>query len=327
MKNPFSPFPTRPPARVLLYGDAGTEKTRRCLSQLPGPIAYIDMESGGAYYADLPPAGSGYMLTRSAADVRDALDYLSSPEGARAFRSVVIDPIGIVWDQLQEAHKIRAAERGRKRNPGMTPDDVLMDVSAWGKVKTQHGSLITRALNLSQHVVFIARGGDQINEKGDVVGYKAACEKSVPFLVSTVIQTRHGYDVVEKDRSGALKEGRQARVDLRAIVGASGTAPPRLLGEDASAAKDAARDDEPAAPTRGAPALPGGASVVGCPPKLRARLESLGWLADAEAHVQCDHPSWDAAMVQAVTAWATERRAREADAGTVPSRDPAGGEE
>ena len=91
------------------------------------------------------------------------------------------------------------------------------------------------------------------------------------------------------------------------------------------------------------PALPGGAAVkrepapmegeivseapAGCPPKLRDRLASLGWLADAEAHVQCDHPSWDAAMVQAVTAWATERKAREADASTIPSSDAAGGEE
>lgn len=91
------------------------------------------------------------------------------------------------------------------------------------------------------------------------------------------------------------------------------------------------------------PALPGGAAVkrepapmegeivseapAGCPPKLRDRLASLGWLADAEAHVQCDHPSWDAAMVQAVTAWATERKAREADASTVPSGDAAVGEE
>lgn len=244
-RNPFAPFPSAPPARVLLYGDPGTQKTRRCLSELPGPIAYIDMESGGLYYADLPPKGSGYMLTRSASEVRDALEFLASPEGTKAYRSVVIDPIGIVWEQLQEAHKIRAAERGKRKNPGMTPDDVLMDVSAWGRVKAQHGNLITRALNLSQHVVFIARGADQINEKGDVIGYKAQCEKSIAFLVSTVIQARHGFDVVEKDRSGALKEGRQsARVSLKAVTTASGTTVSRLAAEDEAATRDA-RDLEP----------------------------------------------------------------------------------
>jgi len=279
-RNPFAPFPSAPPARVLLYGDPGTQKTRRCLSELPGPIAYIDMESGGLYYADLPPKGSGYMLTRSASEVRDALDFLASPEGTKAYRSVVIDPIGIVWEQLQEAHKIRAAERGKRKNPGMTADDVLMDVSAWGRVKAQHGNLITRALNLSQHVVFIARGADQINEKGDVIGYKAQCEKSIAFLVSTVIQTRHGFDVVEKDRSGALKEGRQsARVSLKAVTSASGTTVSRLAAEDEAATRDA-RDLEPEEQRRDDRRQEPATQTTQAKPEMTPE-QRLNWLADA----------------------------------------------
>lgn len=234
MRSPFQSFPQRPPARVLLYGDPGTEKTRRALSQMPGPVALVDLEAGATYYQGLASEGSVYLSTRSIRDLEAALAWLESPD-AKTIRTVIIDPITVVWEQLQEGHRQKTA---KKKN--QAPEDVLFDVGTWGRLTAVHGALMTRIINLPQHVVITARGKEAIDESGASKGYSATCQKAVPFLVSTVIQTRHGFDVVEKDRSGTLREGKQPRVDLSIVVKGSGSTVTRLEPETKAAERDAA---------------------------------------------------------------------------------------
>lgn len=233
MRSPFQSFPQRPPARVLLYGDPGTEKTRRALSQMPGPVALVDLEAGATYYQGLASEGCVYMSTRSIRDLEAALAWLESPD-AKAIRTVVIDPITVVWEQLQEGHRQKTAAKKKQ-----APEEVLFDVGTWGRLTAVHGALMTRIINLSQHVVITARGKEAIDEGGNAKSYSATCQKAVPFLVSTVIQTRHGFDVVEKDRSGTLREGKQPRVDLSVVVKGSGSTVTRMEPETAAAERDA----------------------------------------------------------------------------------------
>lgn len=253
MKSPFSQFPSRPPARILLYGDPGTEKTRRAMGQMPGPVALLDLEAGATYYADVAPSGSVYLSTRSIRAVEDALAWLESAD-AKHIQTVILDPVTVVWEQLQEGHRQRAATKKK-----CAPEEVLFDVGTWGRLTAVHGALMTRFLNLRQHVVITARGKEAVNEQGVATGYSATCQKAVPFLVSTVIQTRHGFDVVEKDRSGALREGKQPRVDLSAIVRGSGTTVTKQMPETTAAEVDAT---EPAA--------------VGREPAFVSAIEKLG---------------------------------------------------
>ena len=236
MGSPFREFPKRPPARILIYGDPGTEKTRRAMQQMPGPVAFIDLEAGAAYYSDIAPPGSVYLSTRSVRDVEDALTWLESREAA-GIATVIVDPITVVWEQLQEGHRVRMVQR-RKFN---SPEEVLFDVGTWGRLGAVHGSIITRLCNLRQHVVCIGRGKEGIDDKGNKTGYQFTGQKNTPSLMSTVIEAHAGApDVVIKDRSGAYREGRATgRVDFRAIVGASGDAVTRMQTDTEAAERDA----------------------------------------------------------------------------------------
>jgi hypothetical protein len=265
MKNPFRDWPKRPPARILLYGDPGTEKTRRAIQEMPGPIAMIDLEAGSAYYGDIAPAGSAYLPTRSVRDVEDALLWLESPEAAR-IATVIVDPITVIWEQLQEGHRARMVARKKFQ----TPEEVLFDVGTWGRLGAVHGSIITRLCNLSAHVVCIGRGKEGIDDKGNKTGFQFTGQKNTPSLLSTVIETHAGSpDVVIKDRSGAYKEGRApGRVSLAAIVASSGSAVTRMQTDTTAAEQDARQPDTNA--------RPGDAEPTPMQTKIHAAVIELG---------------------------------------------------
>ena len=73
----FRPFEEiRVPLKLLVYGDPGTEKTRRAL-QMPRPVYIIDMENGASSYASLVEPGQGhYLSTKSHAELSEALEEL-----------------------------------------------------------------------------------------------------------------------------------------------------------------------------------------------------------------------------------------------------------
>lgn len=240
MRNPFQAWPSAPPARVLIYGDPGTQKTRRALMQMPGPIAFVDLEVGATHYGAVAPAGSAYLATKSVADVRNAVAFLASPEG-RAYRTVVIDPVTVIWAQLQEGHRARMVARGKAKSP----EEALIDAGTWGRLNAAHGSLMTDILNLPQHVVLTARGKESTDDAGVATGYHMEGQKGVPFLVSTVIVSRTAGDVVLKDRSGRLREGAQPqRVDL-SVLASTGGAVTRMETDDAAAERDARSEPDP----------------------------------------------------------------------------------
>lgn len=240
MRNPFKPFPAKPPARILLFGDPGTEKTRRALMQMPGPSALVDMEAGSLYYADIAQPGSVYLPTHAIGDVLDALTWLESPAASK-IATVIIDPVTVIWEQLQEGFRARAVAKSKRSKYPKDAEDVIIDAGGWGRLNSLHAAMMTRLLNLPQHVVLIARGKETTDDNGVVTGYTCVAQKAVPFLASTVIRTRSDHDHVEKDRSGALREGRvKGRVDLGAIVKGSGSAVTRVEPGMAAAEREAA---------------------------------------------------------------------------------------
>lgn len=236
MSSPFTPFRGAPrPAKVLLYGEPGTEKTRRCLLQLPHPIAYIDMEASAAAYGDLADPRDQLLVTRrlrGPGSVLEAVSWVESHPGD--FASVVIDPITTVWDQLQAAFRERLAAR-RKDRPH--PDDIVIEPSHWNALNTAHGDILARLQSLPQHVVLVGRGKWGKDEQtGKRTDYDYEGWKRVPSLVSTVIESHPDYDVVHKDRFGVLRPGRQARVTLEGLCRTGTEAAPIEAESDAAQA-------------------------------------------------------------------------------------------
>jgi hypothetical protein len=220
----FQPFPTgKGPVKALVYGEPGTEKTRRAL-KMPGPRFVIDLENGASDYGDLvDPKVDRYLATKShaqvAAAVREAVELERRKPGSVG--TLIVDPITVVWQSLQAGHIAKVV---RKSGGKTAPEDVQFDVGAWGALKRLYGDLMTDILNAPFHCVLIARGADKVDSKGNKLGYGYDGEKSTRFLMKLVIETHSDHDIVHKDRYGAAKEGRHPRLDFSRFVGAAGTA-------------------------------------------------------------------------------------------------------
>jgi hypothetical protein len=238
-RNPFQPFPKagKSPVKLFMYGDPGTEKTRRAL-RMPGPRSMIDMERGAPRYGDLTADGDQYMACTSTTEFREALDWCDSRKPGEV-GSVLVDPATVIWASLQAGH----AERQSKRK-SIRPEEVMFDQGVWSRLNREHTDLMTRLLNAPYHVVAIARGKELRDDNGNPKGYGFEGHKSLPFLFETVIQTRSGGDLVEKDRTGTWAAGvRATRLDITLLLGASGKASVRLPTASEAAERDAT--DEP----------------------------------------------------------------------------------
>lgn len=240
--NPFTPFrAAKRPAKILLFGEPGTEKTRRALMQMPHPIAYIDMEASAAAYGSLATPEDAILVTRrlrGRGSVLEALAYIE--ERPKEFASVVIDPITTIWEQIQAAFRERLAVQKAKRQPGIQPEDVIIEPGHWNALNTFHGDILARLLSLPQHVLLIGRGKFLKDEDtGKVNGYDFEGWKRVPSLVSTVIETHPEWDAVHKDRFGVFREGRCPRIDLSALFAAAGHEAQKVESESEAARSDA----------------------------------------------------------------------------------------
>lgn len=235
----FRPFEEiRVPLKLLVYGDPGTEKTRRAL-QMPRPIYMIDMENGASCYADLVENGQGfYLSTKSYSELSAALDeLLARPDGSVG--TLVIDPITVAWESIKAGHIERMMQKKR-----VSAEDVRFDVGAWGRLKRTYGDLMTRILNAPFHVVMIARGKEKIDERGNKLGYGYEGEKSTTFLANVVLQCHAKYDVVLKDRTGTFKESdRRSRVAFTDFLPQTGKGSVRMETNSEAAEKDAYEQD------------------------------------------------------------------------------------
>jgi hypothetical protein len=222
--NPFTPFPKeKGPLKLFVYGDPGTEKTRRALllsSLVSGPTYVIDMEDGASDYGDIVADGGMYLRTKSVKKVMEAMEYMSTLK-AKDIGLFIGDALPtVMWQQLQAGHIAKM-----KRTKNQEPEDVMFDVGVWGSVKRVYGDYMTRFLHLPCPSIMTARGKEKIDGKGKALGYGYDGEKSTDFLVKTVIETRIGYDNVIKDRTGTFKEGRHnGRVDIAKMLANTGSA-------------------------------------------------------------------------------------------------------
>jgi hypothetical protein len=197
--------------KVLLTGSYGTGKTRAALS-FPGPIAVIDLEGGTALYE-----GSFDVLrTKDLRRIEQAIDSLANS----AYKTVVIDPITVIYSLLQDAAQ-SLVER-RNNNQSTMDTGKALTPREWGLIKREYNALVTKLINLPMHVVLVAREKDLYEGTGDnmrKIGVQADTEKGTPYLADFVLhmmtEAAPGgkgdtfYCTVEKSRSAMLPKGQR----------------------------------------------------------------------------------------------------------------------
>lgn len=252
--NPFRPAEqVAPKVKCLVYGASGIGKTYLALTA-PGRIAVIDTEGGTAFYPDRVGKGGLHQFdvlpTKTFAQVESALEFLRTSD--HEYESLVIDPVTVLYETLQEAAQVRRQDANKRRGRGDTEDADLEQLD-WQRIKRSYKRLMTDLVNLNLHVFVVAREREVSQERNGrqvVIGYRPDAEKSTSYYFDTVLRmvpaAKNGREViVEKDRTGTLNLGAVvtaptfAKLFSRALK-SDGTATRDLQSGEDAAAIDAA---------------------------------------------------------------------------------------
>jgi phage nucleotide-binding protein len=205
--------------KILIYGSSGVGKTHFALHATPGKTLVFDMEGGtdlfeGRVDFDYWTDDQGYK-TQSYKELRKCVDFLRS-SGGKDYKTIVIDPITIIWTMLQQERQDYKENRVKKQKTNET-DLETFTTRDWNIVKKMHKSVIDELSALPQNVILIAREKPVVEMKngepvstGDFTyeGEKNAIY-AVDFALRLVVdkKTKKRYIQVDKDRSGQYETG------------------------------------------------------------------------------------------------------------------------
>jgi hypothetical protein len=253
MANPFRPAEqVAPKVKCLLYGAPGVGKTYAALTA-PGPIAVIDTEGGTAFYAKRVGHGLSefhVLTTKTFSEVESAIAHIR--DNPSEYATVVIDPVTVLYETLQEAAQYKRQETNRRRGRGDT-EDADLEMLDWQRIKRSYKRLMTDLVNLPVHVIVTAREKELVEGRGDNArhaGWRPDAEKSTAYYFDTVLRLvpiKGGRAaIVDKDRTGTYDLGAELpnptfdSMFAEAIAAGAGDTASRVLPSDEAAAeKDA----------------------------------------------------------------------------------------
>lgn len=190
--------------KFLLWGDSGSGKTTLAL-KFPRP-AFIDLEGGADLYGD--KAEFDVFRCTTAEEVLHAVTWLAT--NRHPYRTVVIDPISVYWDQLQKkwSDTFLLRNRGAK---GYHFEFFDMGPKEWQTVKAEHKDLLRRLASLDLNVIVTARQKPLYADGGfmRVAGETFDGEKNIGYAFDSVVQLYRDakgqfMSRVHKDRTGLL---------------------------------------------------------------------------------------------------------------------------
>jgi hypothetical protein len=207
-KNPFIKAETKKKyLKISIYGGPGVGKTWLALG-FPKP-AIIDLEGGTDFYSDR--FQFSVLDTKSFAEVLNAIEFLET--GNHDFQTLIIDPITVLYESLQEGRLEFKIKNINKASSGEEHSDFTY--RDWNAVKKFYKLLMNKIINLSMNVILLGRVKDETIMKGDQMiktGYrKIDGEKSTPYLPDIygelIVENKKRILLIEKSRCGEWDQG------------------------------------------------------------------------------------------------------------------------
>lgn len=170
----ITPKPADKKMKIFMYSSTGLGKTMAAL-QFPNALI-IDMERGTDMYTDLIIAKNSKVLkTSNHKEINEEIDDLIKNKNKYGFKTLIIDPITIYYNSLQEEwhDKFTIAEIKKSK------EDTLEDfgIRFWQKVKPKYKGFLTKIINLDMHVIVTAHEKDKYKGQS-IIGVTYASEKS-----------------------------------------------------------------------------------------------------------------------------------------------------
>lgn len=233
--------------KIFVYGGYKTGKTMFGLSfSKAGRVAVIDTEGGTNLFGDLYDFDS--LHAKDYGTVMQAIEEIKKDNG-KTWQTVIIDPITVIWEMLQDAG-IRLADARAKRNQQQgVIIDVVLTQRDWGILKRHYTQLMTMLIGLPVHVIIIARQKDITDSNGNKIGVTFDTEKRtayIPDIILRLVNENGKYKaIVEGDRSRTYKVGQTIENPsydaFAAIAERISTGAPTISQDDNQAAQATAK--------------------------------------------------------------------------------------
>lgn len=190
--------------KLFLWGDSGVGKTTLSL-QFPNPVV-IDLESGTDLYGE--DFAFDVLRATTADEVMEAVEWLHT--NAHDYRTLIIDPITIYWEALQQKWSDIFLKRN-KGSKGYKYEFYDLQPRDWMTLKAEFKTLVRKLLALDMNVIVTAREKTKYKEGSFMVaiGETFDGEKGLPYMFDTIVRMyvdekgRHmGLSI--KDRSNKL---------------------------------------------------------------------------------------------------------------------------
>jgi hypothetical protein len=212
-----------------LWGDTGSGKTFSSLAiaeRIGGKVAMLDPEAGSRFY------GSRYTFDVVPTDDIDRLAGVvrALAQGGHEYRTLIIDPITLLWRSWQEQWEDRFLSKNTGSR-GHKGDYYELQLKDWGPIKRSWESLMRMVVHLDMNVIATAREKALFDESGGnlkKVGETFDGEKSLPYWFDQNVRLMLAGDGRRlartiKDRTGRLAQpGTAWEWDVARVVDAFG---------------------------------------------------------------------------------------------------------
>jgi hypothetical protein len=213
--------------KVVFWGDAGSGKTTLAHS-FPKPLISFDLEKGSNWINENVKDADKIQRIQSNDfnEIGNALEYLITNFDEFKPKTIVVDPITVLYDAVQQKYLERKRiYRGNKFE--------ALEMNDWGGIKKDYYEIVNKLINLPCHVIFTARAKDGLIVETDedtgkmkVKGktHMPSMEKNMIFIpdigielivvqdenypnnrrIDGIIRTAEAVDNAHKDRTGKL---------------------------------------------------------------------------------------------------------------------------